>query len=86
MIESASYGRAVGIVLCHAVAVVDQKAQRVSAEIAVQEDIVSAVVDTAVEVAVGTNIGKFMKFTEIRDPDPHSAKGDAHIAHHRGVL
>ena len=76
MMEGTSNGDPVGIVFCHTVAVVDQKAQRVSAEITVYKHIVSAVVDTSVPIAGAMYIGELMKFAEMGDVNSHSATHD----------
>ena len=76
MVEGTSNGDPVGIVFCHTVAVVDQKAQRVSAEITVYKHIVSGVVDTSVPIAGAMHIGELMKFAEMGDVNSHSATHD----------
>ena len=76
MVEGTADRRSVSVVFCHAVAVVDQKVSCISAEIAVQEHIVSAVVDTSVPIAGAMHIGELMKFAEMGDVNSHSATHD----------
>ena len=84
MVEGTSNGDPVGIVFCHTVAVVDQKAQRVSAEITVYKHIVSAVVDTSVPIAGAMHIGELMKFAEMGDVNSHSATHDMAVGCRHG--
>ena len=76
MVEGTADRRSVSVVFCHAVAVVDQKVSCISAEIAVQEHIVSAVVDAPVSIACAMHIGKLMKFAEMRNVNSNAAPCD----------
>lgn len=76
MMEGTTNSRPVGIVFCHTVAVINEKAQRVAAEIAIHKHIVSAVVDATVPIMGTMHIGKLMEFTEMRNINSHATPRD----------
>lgn len=67
MVKGTSYYRSVRIVILVALTVIHKEGGNVTVESAVNEYVISAVVDTAVAVFNTENVRKLVIFTEIRN-------------------
>lgn len=76
MVEGTSHHRAVSVVPCISVRIVNRESDLIGVESAVHENVISAVIETAVEIFTAVHIGKLVILAEMRNADTRAAIDD----------